>query len=287
MANMRDIRIRIRSVKNIQQITKAMKMVASARLQKAQSKAQGAMPFTVRLKEILGNLSESSTSYTHPLMVRPKKPTGRTAYILITADKGLAGAYSSNVIKELLPKVKEDHNAEIISVGRKGYEYFHRRGYSISKRYAGFSERPTAEDANLIACEVMNIFLTGNYDEIHLVFTQFFSAAHHVPRTMQLLPIEAVDTKTDEVSKKALYELEPSDEEVLNWLIPVYMENMIFGALNQSAASELGARMTAMSSATDNAKDLIAKLTLNYNKVRQAGITRESTEIVGGAAALQ
>ena len=287
MSNMRDIRIRIRSVKNIQQITKAMKMVASARLQKAQSKAQGAMPFTLRLKEILGNLTGNSISYVHPLMVRPDKLTGRKAYVLITADKGLAGAYSSNAIKELLPKVKDNSNAEIITVGRKGYEYFHRRGYSINKRYGGFSERPTAEDANLIACELIEMYLTGKYDEIHVIFTQFFSAAHHVPRTMQILPIESVEKKADDAGIDALYDLEPSDEEVLKWLIPMYMENMIFGALNQSAASELGARMTAMSSATDNAKDLISKLTLHYNKVRQAGITREITEIVGGAAALQ
>lgn len=286
MANMRDIRRRIRSVTNIQQITKAMKMVASARLQKAQSKAQGAMPFTTRLKEILGNLAGSEINYVHPLMVKPEKPTGKVAYLLITSDKGLAGAYSSNVIKELLPYVKDNPNADIFAVGRKGYEYFTRRNYSIKEKYLGFSERPSVDDARRITRDMSELFLSGTYDEIHIVFTQFFSAAHHVPRVTQLLPIEPTEKKVEN-TLSTTYEFEPSESEVLDWLVPVYMENMVFGALNQSAASELGARMTAMSSATDNAKELISSLTLHYNKVRQAGITREITEIVGGAEALQ
>ena len=169
MANMRDIRRRIRSVTNIQQITKAMKMVASARLQKAQSKAQGAMPFTTRLKEILGNLAGSEINYVHPLMVKPEKPTGKVAYLLITSDKGLAGAYSSNVIKELLPYVKDNPNADIFAVGRKGYEYFTRRNYSIKEKYLGFSERPSVDDARRITRDMSELFLSGTYDEIHIV----------------------------------------------------------------------------------------------------------------------
>ena len=287
MANMRDIRRRIRSVTNIQQITKAMKMVASARLQKAQGKAQGAMPYTLRLKEILGELSGSELSYVHPLMVKPKEKVGRVAYLLISADKGLAGAYSSNVIKELLPSVRDREDADIWVVGRKGYEYFTRRNYSIEKSYIGISERPTATDAKGICKDLIESFLSGKYDEIYVVFTQFFSAAHHVPRTLQLLPIEPEENAGESLGTNQSYILEPDEEEVLKWLVPAYVENLVFGALNQSAASELGARMAAMSSATDNAKELIAKLTLHYNQVRQAGITREITEIVGGADALQ
>lgn len=286
MANMRDIRRRIRSVANIQQITKAMKMVASARLQKAQAKAQGAMPFTLHLKKILGNIAGSEVSIVHPLMCEAAQPTGKVAYILITADKGLAGAYSSNALKELRENLKENPNADLLIVGRKGSDYFVRRERPILKQYLGFSDHPTAEDATLIASDASRLFLSGEYDRIYLVFTQFFSAAHHVPRTMQLLPIEP-EVEPAEKTLNTVYDFLPDETSVLEWLIPMYMENMVFGALNQSAASELGARMTAMSSATDNAKELIGKLTLHYNKVRQAGITREITEIVGGAEALK
>lgn len=286
MSNMRDIRRRIRSVTNIQQITKAMKMVASARLQKAQSKAQGAMPFTLQLKQILGNIAGSEITMVHPLMSAPDHPTGKVAYILITADKGLAGAYSSNALKELRENLQKNPDADLLIIGRKGYDYFTRRERAILKEYLGFSDHPTADDASMIASDVSRLFLSGAYDRIDLVFTQFFSAAHHVPRTMQLLPIEP-EADAAEQTRSTAYEFTPNEEAVFDWLIPMYMENMIFGALNQSAASELGARMTAMSSATDNAKELIGKLTLHYNKVRQAGITREITEIVGGAEALQ
>lgn len=283
MANMRDIRLRIRSIKNIEQITKAMKMVAAAKLQRAQERALGSDPFMRKLKEIVGNLSGGASS--HPLMEKPTGTHLKKAYLLITADKGLAGAYSSNAIKELLPAVKDQPEAELYIVGRKGRDYFARREYPIQKEYLGFSERPTVEDGKEISDELANLFLSGNYESVHIVYTQFFSPAHHQPRTLQLLPIEPEETKVKKQWTE--FEYEPNEKEILEWLIPMYLETLVYGALNQSAASELGSRMTAMSSATDNAKDLISSLTLHYNKVRQAGITREITEIVGGAEALK
>lgn len=283
MANLKDIRRRIRSVTNIQQITKAMKMVAAARLQKAQERALGSKQYTERLREILMNLSAQAGEFSHPLMETPKRGEGRTAYILMSADKGLAGAYSGNAIKALLPLVKDSSQADIIAVGRKGRDYFARREYSIVKEHLGISERPSNQDAIDIAKEVAELFLSGTYKEVHLVFTQFFSPAHHVPEVVQLLPIQPETAKKSDVT----YIFEPGEQAVIDWLIPRYMENIVYAALIQSAASELGARMTAMSSATDNAKELISDLTLTYNKVRQANITREITEIVGGAEALR
>lgn len=283
MSNMRDIRRRIRSIKNIEQITKAMKMVAAAKLQKAQEKALGSDPFMRRLKDILGNLAGSPE--THPLMENVEGANLKKAYLLITADKGLAGAYSSNAIKELLPAVKGHPEAELYIVGRKGRDYFARREYPIQNEYVGFSERPTVEDAKEIASELVGLFLSGQYESVHIVYTQFFSPAHYQPRTLQLLPIEPEETKQEKQYLE--YEYEPGKKEILEWLIPMYLETLVYGALIQSSASELGARMTAMSSATDNAKELISSLTLHYNKVRQAGITREITEIVGGAEALK
>ena len=283
MANMRDIRLRIRSIKNIEQITKAMKMVAAAKLQRAQERALGSDPFMRKLKEIVGNLSNGISS--HPLMERPTGTHLKKAYLLITADKGLAGAYSSNAIKELLPVLKDHPEADIYVVGRKGRDYFTRREHPIQKEYVGFSERPTVEDGREISDELVKIFLSGNYESVHIVYTQFFSPAHHQPRTLQLLPIEPEETKVKKQWTE--FEYEPNEKGILEWLIPMYLETLVYGALVQSSASELGARMTAMSSATDNAKDLISSLTLHYNKVRQAGITREITEIVGGAEALR
>lgn len=282
MPSAQDIRRRIKSVKNIGQITKAMKMVAAARLRRAQERAIASRPYTAKIKSVLASVAASSADAELPLLeVREIK---RTGYIIVGADKGLAGAYSSNLIKEALPHVQQDNTA-LIPVGRKIRDYFKRRHYTIDQEYTGFSERPTYQHAVDIVNFVTDGFLAGRYDEIYLVYTEFYSPINQKPTTVKLLPIEqaaAADT-----SNQQEYIFEPSAVEVLSLLLPKYLETMVYGALLQAAASELGARMTAMSSATDNAAELIAKLTLNYNKVRQATITREISEIVGGAEALK
>lgn len=285
MSNMRDIRNRIRSVKNIEQITKAMKMVASAKLQKAQQRASGSEPFMREIREVLGHFVGSQLD--HPLMKPPVKPAGKVAYILVTSDKGLAGAYSSNAIKELLPNIiNKGDQVDLFAVGRKGCDYFIRRGYHIENQYLGCSERPDIFMTRRIANELTCLYLSGKYDTIHLVYTQYYSPAHHVPKTIQYLPIPKEDMEALRPNEVE-YEYESSQADVIDWVLPTYLKAILYGALLQSSASELGARMTAMSAATDNAKDLLSSLTLHYNKVRQAGITREITEIVGGAEALQ
>ena len=284
MASAQDIRRRIKSVRSIEQITKAMKMVAAARLRKAQERAYASQPFTEKIQEVLATVANSRLDVTHPLLA--KREIKKTAYLILSADKGLAGAYSSNLMKEALAAMegKAKEEISIIAVGRKAKEYFSRRNYQIAREYLGFSERPTYEHAARIATEVSADFTAELYDEVHLVYTYFHSPINQQPTHLKLLPAQAPEA-AEETTRDFIFE--PSAESVLTVLLPRYLETVIYGGLMQAAASELGSRMTAMGSATDNAEELIHKLVLNYNKVRQATITREISEIVGGAEALK
>ena len=284
MASTQDIRRRIKSVRSIEQITKAMKMVAAARLRKAQERAYASQPFTEKIQEVLATVANSRLDVTHPLLA--KREIKKTAYLILSADKGLAGAYSSNLMKEALAAMegKAKEEISIIAVGRKAKEYFSRRNYQIEREYLGFSERPTYEHAARIAAEVSADFTAELYDEVYLVYTYFHSPINQQPTHLKLLPAQAPEA-AEEASRDFIFE--PSAESVLTVLLPRYLETVIYGGLMQAAASELGSRMTAMGSATDNAEELIHKLVLNYNKVRQATITREISEIVGGAEALK
>jgi F-type H+-transporting ATPase subunit gamma len=284
MASAQDIRRRIKSVRSIEQITKAMKMVAAARLRKAQERAYASQPFTEKIQEVLATVANSRLDVTHPLLA--KREIKKTAYLILSADKGLAGAYSSNLMKEALAAMegKAKEEISIIAVGRKAKEYFSRRNYQIAREYLGFSERPTYEHAARIAAEVSADFTAELYDEVHLVYTYFHSPINQQPTHLKLLPAQAPEA-AEETTRDFIFE--PSAESVLTVLLPRYLETVIYGGLMQAAASELGSRMTAMGSATDNAEELIHKLVLNYNKVRQATITREISEIVGGAEALK
>ena len=283
MASAREIRRRIKSVKNIQQITKAMKMVAAARLRRAQERALASRPYTDKMHELLVNVAAGAGEATHPLLsVRDVK---RVGYVIIGADKGLAGAYTSNLVREATAQVKGRDNVSLITVGRKPRDYYRRRGYQIDREYSGFSEKPTYEHAVTIARDIASSFENEQYDEIHLVYTRFYSPVNTKPTTVKLLPLATSELESSQGTQQYIFE--PSAAEVLGQLLPKYLETVIYGALLQSAASELGARMAAMSSATDNAAELISKLIMNYNKVRQANITREISEIVGGAEALK
>ena len=284
MASTQDIRRRIKSVRSIEQITKAMKMVAAARLRKAQERAYASQPFTEKIQEVLATVANSRLDVTHPLLA--KREIKKTAYLILSADKGLAGAYSSNLMKEALAAMegKAKEEISIIAVGRKAKEYFSRRNYQIEREYLGFSERPTYEHAARIAAEVSADFTAELYDEVYLVYTYFHSPINQQPTHLKLLPAQA-PAAAEETTRDFIFE--PSAESVLTVLLPRYLETVIYGGLMQAAASELGSRMTAMGSATDNAEELIHKLVLNYNKVRQATITREISEIVGGAEALK
>ena len=338
MPNARDIRRRIKSVKNIQQITKAMEMVAAARLRRAQEKATACLPYVDKLQQTLESVAAHSGNRFHPLL--RKRANGKALYLIVSADKGLAGAYTSNLLREAVSHMKQSADVGMIVTGRKGRDYFRRRGYSLVNSYVGSSERPRFSDAGKIGQEIFHAFASGEYDAVYVVYTHFYSPMNQKPMVKQVLPlaIEGVaiqaqapsgawhklkgyfqeedsqekpswaaaatedddaaetedvndeDSEVEEASDETpedTYIVEPSPTDVLNRLLPRYMEAVVYEALLQSAASELGARMTAMGSATTNAQDIISELTLNYNKVRQSAITREISEIVGGVEALQ
>ncbi len=296
MASSRDIRRRIKSVNNIKQITKAMKMVAAARLRRAQEKANASKPYAQKIKDVLSNVVQNAQDVQHPLL-EVRSEIKKIAYFIVSSDKGLAGSYNSNLIKEAVKNVGatgcQPDNVAIVTVGRKPLDYLRRRDYTIDNSYTGFSERPTYQDAVTIASEMAAKYQDGTYDEINIVYTMFHSPIRQEPVTHKILPveppqsIEEVAQDEQHASDQREYIFEPTPEEALKLLVPRYLEISVYTALMQAAASELGSRMAAMGSATDNASELIAKLTLNYNKVRQAGITREISEIVGGAEALK
>ena len=293
MPSARDIRHRIKSVKNIQQITKAMEMVAAARLRRAQERAAACLPYVGKMREVLEAVAAHPANRKHPLLAKHKSDD-KIIYLVTTADKGLAGAYTSNLLREAVAHMSATGYAGLVTTGRKGRDYFRRRGYNLTDSVIGISERPKWEDAIKVASELIAGYVKGDYDQVYVVYTRFYSPMNQKPMTVKLLPLEipgvafgdAEDSGADTAGGSD-YIVEPSPADVIEVLLPRYVEAAVYEALLQSAASELGARMTAMGAATTNAEEIISQLTLNYNKVRQAAITREISEIVGGVEALQ
>ncbi len=287
--SLQDIRHHIKGVKNIQQITNAMDMVATSRLRHAKEAAIANRPYAEKVKEaVMDVAAHASGDLTHPLLQQHE--TGKRLILCIAADKGLAGAYSSNACKKALTLIEDKNNTTFITVGRKARDYFHFRGYNLTDSFFGISEKPGVEDARMVATALIDQFIDHDIKEVYMVYTHFVSAINCEPRAVQLLPFVNLGKQDgDKADKKPQAEFiyEPSADEVLRFLLPQYLFTTIYAAMLQSAASELSSRMNAMSNATDNAEDLMNKLNLHYNKVRQAGITREITEIVGGAEALK
>lgn len=282
MASLQDIRRRIKSVKSIQQITNAMNMVATSRLRKAKEAAVANKPYADKMAQVVSDIAANAGDFTHPLL--EVRQEGKKLILVMASDKGLAGAYASNAFKEAVAGIEDKSNTEIVAVGRKTDAFFKNRDYEVAKSYIGISERPSYDDAREIAVDLISRFVSGEVKEISMVYTRFVSAISCVPETVQLLPFGNL---AGQGGTHAEYIYEPDAQSVLGYMLPQYLVTTIYAALLQAAASELSSRMNAMSNATDNAQELIAKLDLHYNKVRQAGITREITEIVGGAEALK
>lgn len=281
---MRDIKRRIRSVSNTKQITKAMELVSSAKLRRAREKLEKTRPYFNTILRSIQDILASSSGINHPFLVR--REIKKSAYIVITADRGLAGAYNNNVIREAVDNIKDKDNAVIITVGSKGRDFFNRRGYDVKGEFLNISEKPSFSDAKNIGKLVVELFKDGEVDEVNLVYTHFNSTISYEPKLLKLLPAEGIEA--EEKNKKAtLIEYEPSPESVLDYLIPKYIESAIYGALIESSASEQAARRVAMENATDNAEEMIEDLKLSFNRARQASITQEISEIVGGAEALK
>lgn len=305
MESTRDIKGRIKSVTNIQQITKAMKMVAAARLRKAEEKANGSRPYAEKIGELLRRASSVTPGFTSPLFRTGE--VKKVGYLVICGDKGLAGAYNSNVMKRTLQEISgKDRSAYALYVcGKQAKNYLKFRGYDPDIYHFGFSDKPSAQDSIDLSKEMVEYFTKEEVDEVYIIYTKFITALRQQVRVDRLLPIEApAEGKTEEAAKAAASEWEkerqdflrieedpyiflPDAAAVLSKLLPEYIQVQVYNAMLQSAASELGSRMAAMSAATDNATERIADLNLTYNKARQAQVTNEISEIVGGAAALE
>lgn len=263
-----------------------MKMVAAAKLRRAQEAAIAARPYAVKLTEVLGRVANAAGDVSHPLLeVRDGK---KVAYIVITADRGLCGGFNSNTIRYAVRELKNIDNPSIIAVGRKARDYFKRLdNVQIAASYVGLGEYVHFGQAQEIAKFVIEKYTEGEFDSVYLVFSEFINTLTQRPTKQKLLPVEPPEQKQEKERVSATYTFEPSPEVVLSELLPKYIEVSLYRAILESKAGEQGARMTAMDSATNNAKEMIDKLTLSFNRARQAAITKELAEIVGGAAALE
>lgn len=292
MASMRDIKRRKESVQSTGQITKAMKLVSSVKLQKAKVGAEVSKPYFDTMYETVASMISKSGEMSHPYLQKSKST--KKAVILITSNRGLAGGYNSNAVK-LITKDERftPENTVIFAVGTKGRDSVARSGFEIAGDYSEAINEPLYGDASQIGKEVLTKFTMGEIGEIYLVYTIFKNTMVQIPTLMKLLPIDASDITSeveeiaeDPIDRITLMNYEPEPEEALDAIVPKYINSLIFGGLVESHASENGARMQAMDSATSNAEEMISDLSLKYNRARQASITQELTEIIAGASAI-
>lgn len=286
MATLKQIRQRIRTSKNIQQITRAMKLVAAARLNRAKNRVEEARPYSQKMREFMSSVSAGGSLPDHPLLER--REVKRTCLVVITADRGLAGSYNTALLRKSWDFLRGlDTEKFLISVGKKGQQFFGKRGFDVVKHMSVPTAGAGLEDAKQLTEWVTEIFTSGEADAIYLCFSRFYSPIRQEPQIIQLLPIEPpeVDESAAEASKE--YSFDPDAKELLGLLLPKYILTVVLQSMLEASASEHGARMTAMSNATDNAGKMIADLTLTANRVRQASITTEILEIVAGAEALK
>lgn len=314
MANLKGIRDRIKSVKNTRKITEAMRLVAAAKVRRAQEQVTATRPFADRLAQVLYGLQQRLKIEDVELPLLMAREVKKVALVAISGERGLCGAYNSNIIKRTETRARELEAQGIeytyILIGRKAIQYFQRRNAPIAKTYAGLNQVPTAAEATAIADEALALFLSENVDRVELVFTKFVSLIASRPAIQTLLPLdlqglevaddeifrltsqegslsvarETVETPRSDFPRDMIFEQDPV--QILDALLPLYLNNQVLRALQESAASELASRMTAMNNASDNASELIKTLTLSYNKARQAAITQEILEVVSGANAL-
>jgi F-type H+-transporting ATPase subunit gamma len=287
----RVLRRRIRSVESTKKITRAMELIAASRIVRAQQAIAAARPYVGKIREVVSHLADSPDSANHPLF-REVQSTERVAIVFVTADRGLAGGYNANIIRTVERMVREQRAAgrdvRLVGLGRKGVNYFSFRRQPILFSLTGVSERPTYEDARKVVAAVIPPFEAGELDQIHLVYTRFVSLGSQVVEARQLVPLVADELETGEPSgERTVYEFEPEPEEILNRLVPSWLEAEVLTAMLESAASEQAARQRAMKAATENADELIKTLRRIMNRARQDAITTEIMEIVGGAEALR
>ncbi len=288
----RILRRRIRSVQSTKKITRAMELIAASRIVRAQQRVEAARPYAEQITEVIRQLAASGAGLDHPLL-QPRDEINKVAFVAITADRGLAGAYNSSIIRTVERAVAEQRSRNVdyslAVAGKKAESYFRWRGYDLMYAGTGFSEQPHYENARDLADSVIELYEQGEIDQVQLVYTRFLSMGTQRVTTRRLLPIEtgAITERRDDEGLTAAYEFEPEPNEILEHLLPRYVEARVFSAMLEAAASEQAARQRAMRAATDNAEELIKNLSIDANKLRQAGITTEIMEIVGGAEALR
>jgi F-type H+-transporting ATPase subunit gamma len=288
MAKARELKGRIRSVQNTRKITRTMEMVATSKLKRAQDRVAAARPYAERLEEVIGRLLTPELAARYALLRQPES-VQRAAVVLITANRGLAGAFNTNLIREartLLERLRrEGVQPELHGVGKKGISFFRFQGEQLATARTDIGDRPSAADARGVIDPLMERFVSGELDAVYLVYARFNSAMSTPPTTQQLLPIAAPEQGSK--GREVDYILEPSADEILSQILPLYVRNSVYRALAETSAGFYGSQRTAMKNATDNAGDMIEALTRTYNRARQAQITQEIAEIVGGAAALE
>lgn len=287
MASMRDIKRRRGSVQSTQQITKAMKLVSTVKLQKAKQRAEQSKVYFESMYETVNSILARTSGMKHRYLQSGNSE--RKAVLVITSNRGLAGGYNSNVIKLITKGSMNKEDLDIYCIGKKGYEAFNRWGYHIVWEDSEMIEEPVYADAMQICDKLLKEYEAGAIGEIYLAYTSFKNTVVHIPKLLKLLPVEPVKEEKAKGQEKELsipMNFEPEDEEALDLLIPKYITSLIFGAMVEAVASENGARMQAMDSATSNAEEMIEKLTLQYNRARQGSITQELTEIIAGAEAI-
>lgn len=289
MASMRDIKRRRTSIQSTQQITKAMKLVSTAKLQKARSRAEDSKAYFNCMYQTMTSLLAKAGNLDHPYV----KSNGcdKKAIVVVTSNRGLAGGYNSNIVRLITGSDFKKEDVRIYAVGGKGLELLKHRGYEVVADYSEIIEEPVYDDAKVVATRLLDDFAKGEIGEIYLAYTFFKNTVSHIPTLMKVLPVEAQEAEEGEEEANAVDKItpmnfEPEEEEAVRLLVPKYISSILYGAFIEAVASENGARMQAMDSATSNAEEMINDLELKYNRARQGAITQELTEIIAGAEAI-
>lgn len=285
MASMREIKRRRGSIQSTQQITKAMKLVSTVKLQKARTRAENSKAYFEYMYQTVTSMLAKAGNIEHPYL--QKSESKNVGIVVVTSNRGLAGGYNANIARMIVDCGIEKENIRLYTVGRKGVESLARKGYEITEDYSDVIDEPTYADARRIGERLLEDFSKGEIGEIYVAYTEFKNTVSHIPKLMKLLPVSAEDVVSEEKQEKeALMNFEPEEEEAVSLLVPKYMTSILYGAFVEAVASENGARMQAMDSATNNAEEIIDDLELKYNRARQGAITQELTEIIAGAEAI-
>lgn len=289
MASLRDIKNKINSTKKTSHITKAMEMVSTSKLMKAQSNAVKFTPYMEKIQEVITTIFSNNSNLEHPML--SKREVKKTLYVVITSDSGLCGGFNSNIIRNLVNTVTTRHKNKdeygIVAIGNYGAEFFRKNDFPVVDSYRHIPDEPSFAQIKEITNKVVGYYIDSQFDKIYIHYNHFVSMISQEVTEKQVLPIESTSLTGNQNSTLSAYNFEPGEAEVLNILLPQYAESMIYGSILDSKASEHSARKTAMKNSTDNAQGIIDSLSIKYNRARQAAITQEITEIVAGAAATQ